>query len=215
VVVRDPLPPEVAFVSASALGQAVNGQVVWNLGTLEGREQKVVQVTARCVKMAPRIVNTAVVTADPSLQEQAEASLEIRGVPAYGLEIAKVGDPVQIGGRVTYKVTVTNTGSLPGNQVAIRALVPPEMKVAATDGPTRAQVQGNVVTFPAGDGLQPKQTWTYTIEADALKAGDVRFRVELRGSGLGGVPVIKEESTNIYPPANGNGAAPAPAPKGP
>jgi uncharacterized repeat protein (TIGR01451 family) len=211
VVLRDSLPPEVAFQSASALGQAVNGQVIWNVGTLEGREQKVVQVTARCVKMVPRIVNTAFVTADPGLQEQAEAALEIRGVPAYNLDVAKVGDPVPVGGKVTYKITVTNSGSLPGNQVEIRALVPAEMKVVATDGPTQAQVQGNVVTFPASDGLQPKQTWKYTIDVQAQKAGDVRFRVELRGSGLGGVPVIKEESTNIYPPANGNGAPPAPS----
>ena len=43
VVVRDQLPAEVAFTSATELGQFINGQVVWNVGTLPARGQKVVQ----------------------------------------------------------------------------------------------------------------------------------------------------------------------------
>jgi hypothetical protein len=59
------------------------------------------------------------------------------------------------------------------------------------------------------DALQPKQTLNYTIETLALQAGDVRMRVELGSSALT-TPVVKEESTSIYPPTNGTLPAPAP-----
>src|SRR5207237_8361348 len=136
VVVRDQLPPELEFMSATELGQFINGQVVWNVGALSPRGQKVVQVTARCKQLAPRAVNTAVVTAEPNLQEQAEAALEIRGLPAFTLEVTKLGDPVLVGGKVIYKIVVTNTGSLPGNQIQIMANLPKEMTVGTTHGPS-------------------------------------------------------------------------------
>jgi uncharacterized repeat protein (TIGR01451 family) len=197
VVIRDQLSPEVAFTSATELGQFINGQVVWNVGTLPARAQKVVQVTARCAQRTPRLVNVAVVTADPGVQEQAEAALEILGLPAYSLEVRKVGDPVPVGGKMTYQIAVTNTGSLPGTGVEIVARVPPEMQVANTSGPTKARVDGQNVLFPALESLQPKQTVSYTVEVLALRAGDVRFQAELRSSTLR-EPVIKQESTNIF-----------------
>jgi uncharacterized repeat protein (TIGR01451 family) len=211
VVVRDTLPPEVSFQNATELGQFINGQVVWNIGALPARTQKVVQVAARCMRIAPHAVNTAEVTADPGLQERADSVLEIRGVPAFLLEVTKAGDPALVGGKVVYKVAVTNTGSLPGNQVEVVATVPGELQVINSDGPTRAKIDKNQVLFPAIDALQPKQTVTYIIEAQALKPGDVRFRVELRSASLR-EPVIKEESTNIYVPPNGTGTAPAAPP---
>jgi len=216
VVVRDQLPPELEFMSATELGQFINGQVVWNVGALPPKGQKVVQVTARCKQLAPRAVNTAVVTAEPNLQEQAEAVLEIRGLPAFSLEVTKLGDPVLVGGKVVYKIVVTNTGSLPGNQIQITANVPKEMTVGTTDGPSNARIEGNRVIYPPVDGLQSRQAFTYTIEAAAQQPGDVRFQAELRATGLT-EPVSKQESTNIYPPPNGNGAAPAPGnqPPGP
>jgi uncharacterized repeat protein (TIGR01451 family) len=205
VAVRDQLPPEVTFVSATQAGQFINGQVVWNIGSLAGREQRVVQVTARCAVMAQRVVNTAIVTADPGLQEQGEAVLEIRGIPGFKFDVSKQPpDAVPIGGKVTYQIAVTNTGSLPANQVAISATLPKELRVTNSSGPnsTQARVEGDRVFFAPMDGLQPKQTFNYTIEAQALQAGDVRFRAELRSSSLA-EPVVKEQPTNIFDPANG------------
>jgi uncharacterized repeat protein (TIGR01451 family) len=203
VIIRDQLPAEVAFMNATGLGQQVSGQVVWNLGALAAREQKVVQLTAVCRQVTPRALNIAVVTADPGLEERAEAPLEIRAVPAYGLDVQKTGDPVQVGGRITYTVIVTNTGSLPGTQIEVRAVMPKELQVVNTDGPAKARQDGNSVIFPIVDSLPPKQTLTYTIDAQALQPGDVRVRVELRTATLRD-PLIKEQSTTIFV---GNGQA--------
>jgi hypothetical protein len=98
---------------------------------------------------------------------------------------------------------------LPGNQVEILAIVPPQMRVVNANGPSRPRIEGQRVTFPPVDALAPKQTLSYSVEVEALAPGDVRFRVELRTATLRD-PVIEEESTNIYAPSAGAGPAPAP-----
>jgi uncharacterized repeat protein (TIGR01451 family) len=210
VIVRDQLPPELVFTSATQGGQAVNGQVVWNLGTLQPGEQRPVQVTARCDKLTPRAVNVATATADPGLQARAEAAIEIRGLPAFRMEVVDTPDPVVLGGKMSYKIDVTNQGSLPGNQIVIVATVPNEMRVINANGPSKPIIEGQRVTFPPVDSLAPKQTLHYSIDVEALKVGDVRFQAELRTSTLR-EPVIEQESTHIIPVEPvAPGTAPAP-----
>ncbi len=209
VVVRDPLPPELVFLTATEGGQLTGSEVVWNLGNLQPGEQKVVQVTTRAARLTRQAVNAAVVTADGGLQERAEAAIEIRGVPALDFEVTKVGDPVALKDKVTYTIAVTNRGSLPANGVELSATVPIQMRLTGANGPSRQRVEGQKVIFPPINGVPPGQTVTYTIEVQALQPGDVRFPVELRAAILL-EPVIKEESTRIYDPANGTPPAAPP-----
>jgi uncharacterized repeat protein (TIGR01451 family) len=211
VVVRDQLPPDLGFVSATGGGQLNQNQVIWNIGTLQPREEKALQVTTNCLRITEKAINVAIATADPGLSVQAEAGVEIRGLPAFRLEVIDRPDPIEIGGRTTYTINVTNQGSLPGNQVQITAYVPKEMRVINARGPSTPRVEGNTITFPGVDSVQPKQTLEYTVEAEALQAGDVRFRAELRSQTLGNVPVIEEESTNIYDAGSSGRPQPPPA----
>ncbi len=199
VVVHDLLPPELSFVSATADGRLDGTQVTWNLGSLQPHEEKVLQLTTKCIKLTPRALNVATASADLGLQVQDEAPIEIRGLPAFRLEVVDVDDPVEVGGKTTYKIDVTNQGSLAGNQVAIAAIVPPEMKVMNATGPSAHQINGQQVTFAPVDSLAPQQTLSYTVEVEALRPGDVRFRTELRSTTLS-TPVVEEESTNIIAP---------------
>jgi len=100
--------------------------------------------------------------------------------------------------------------------VEIVAIVPKEMRILNANGPVQPRIEGQRVSFPPVDALAPKQSLNYSIDVEALQPGDVRFRVELRSLTLGNVPVIEEESTNIYAPVPGAGRinrpAPAPAP---
>ncbi|GIW81534.1 MAG: hypothetical protein KatS3mg105_3341 [Gemmatales bacterium] len=217
VVVRDQLPPELQFESATQGGQLVGGEVVWNLGTLQPNEQRQLQVTTRCRQMSPRALNVAVASADPGLEVQAEAAIEILGLPAYRLEVLDVDDAVEVGGKTTYRIDVNNQGSLPGSQVQVIAIVPPQMRIVRTNGPTQARVDGQRVIFEPVESLAPQQTLSYTIDVEALQPGDVRFRVELRSATLQ-QPVIEEESTTIYMPRPGAGRTTRrtpPAPIGP
>src|SRR5262249_23569487 len=75
---RYPFRGDVLFVNARGAAQLVKGQVVGTLGSAPPREQRRGRVPARSTAITPRIINTAIVTADPGLQEQGEAELEIR-----------------------------------------------------------------------------------------------------------------------------------------
>jgi uncharacterized repeat protein (TIGR01451 family) len=209
LVIHDKLPPELKFSSAGDDGLLLSsGEVEWKVGTLQPQEAKVVKLTTNCVKMAKEAVNVAVATADAGVRQEARASVEIVGIPAYRLQVEARGDPVEVGKRMTYQITVTNTGSLPANRVAVKAVVPKELKLVTVSGPSQETITGQTVTFAAVDGVQPKQTVTYTLEVEGLKPGDVRFRAELQGETLQ-QPVIKEASTTIYDPTSGaNGAPP-------
>jgi uncharacterized repeat protein (TIGR01451 family) len=207
VVVRDQLPPELAFVSATEGGQQVNGDVEWRIGTLEPKAQKVVRVMTNTSKITKQAVNVAVATADPNLHEEARAGLEIYGVPAYSFQVRAVGDPVvDLNKTIKYEITVINTGSLPANNVEVRAQIPKEMELVSADGPSKESVAGKTVTFAAVNGVEPQKTLTYTIRVKAVKAGDVRFQGELRAETLQ-TPVIKQEQTSIYDTNAKNGAA--------
>ena len=60
--------------------QSAENQVSWNLGILKPGEEKILQVETKCQKLARKALNVAVATADPGLQVQAEAAIEIIGV---------------------------------------------------------------------------------------------------------------------------------------
>lgn len=199
VVLKADLPPELALVGASDGAQAVANGVAWNLGTLQPKDQREVKVMTNPVRMAARVTPTATVSATPNLVARAQAELEIRGLPALSTRIEKVGDPVPVGGRITYHLLVTNTGTLPSNDVAIQATLPPELRFITSAGPTQGREKGGQVVFPPVNGLQPKQSIRYSIEAEALKIGDVRFEAKVSSDALASLgAVTKQESTRIY-----------------
>lgn len=203
VMVRDQLPPELTFVSATQGGTLNGGQVVWTLGTLQPHEDRILQVTTRCDKMTPRALNVAVASADPGLQVQSEAAVEILGLPAFRLEVDDEEDPVEIGGRTTYRIVVTNQGSLPGNDVKIVAVVPKQMRLVNATGPsqytTQNGPQGQRIEFAPVNSLPAGQALNYSVLVEALEVGDVRFRTELTSATLKDA-VIEEESTTIWNP---------------
>ena len=61
--------------------------------------------------------------------------------------------------------------------------------------------------------LPSGKTATYTIDAEGLKVGDVRFRVELRSQNSA-QPVIQEEATRVYDPTAPQRVPPPPPPAG-
>ncbi|MBX9678047.1 MAG: DUF11 domain-containing protein [Gemmataceae bacterium] len=213
VMVRDRLPAELEFVEASPSGQFVNGEAIWNLGNLGPREERTLKLVAKANQIAKQAVQIVQASTESGLKRDAQAILEIFGAPGLRLEMIDRGDPAPIGGKVQYTIEVTNTGTTPANGVEIRCLVPPQMKILSTKGPTKEAIQGPNVLFEKFDNLQPGQKIGFAIEVECKELGDVRFRTELRASSLE-TPVIEEESTRIYAPLapGGNPAGPGPIP---
>jgi uncharacterized repeat protein (TIGR01451 family) len=203
VVVRDRLPPELSFVQASQGGRfASSNEVVWDLGSLAAGETRHLQLTARAEQVAPRVVNSATLVAEPGVSEKAEAVMEIRGAPALRLEALDTQDPIEIGATTTYEISVTNTGTLAANGIRISATAPRQLRIVRAIGPGNVpgKIEGNQVVFPTVDGVQPGQSLLYSVVVEAVAEGDARFRVELRSSSLGPEPVSEEEATNVFRP---------------
>lgn len=202
LVVRNQLPAELTFVSADQGGTLTGTEVVWNLGAIQPGEQKTVQVRTTCAKMTPRALHVAVATADPGLRVQSEAAIQILGLPAFQLQVSDASDPVEVGGRTSYRIGVLNQGSLSGSQVQVKAVVPKQFRIINATGPMQPQINGNEIVYPPVAQLPAGQQLNYVVEVQALEPGDVRFRVELRGTELKD-EVIDEESTTIFAPAPG------------
>ncbi len=198
VVVRDKLPAEQQFLSATQGGQLVAGEVVWNIGNLNPHEERTLQLSTRALALTKAAVQSVTATADPGLRKDAQAPLEIYGLPALRTEMVDRGDPAKIGDKVGYDIKITNQGTVPATDIEVQATVPAEMKVLDTQGPTKPNIVGQVISFPKWASLEPGKTLIYTVEVEALKAGDVRFHMEVRSPVLESGPIIEEESTRIY-----------------
>src|SRR5207247_1946290 len=99
------LPPQLTFASADSGGQLDGGQVVWNIGALQPREEKLVHVTTHCNELAQKVINVATATADSGIQARAEAPIEIRGLAAFRVELIDLNDPLPVGEKTSYKIT--------------------------------------------------------------------------------------------------------------
>jgi len=210
VVVRDVLPPELTFQSASDGGILQGNQVSWPVGTLGPGERKALTVTTVCKAPAPQTTTVASVTAEPGIDTKTPRTLEIRGLPVVRIKVTDRDDPIDVGQQTQYRMEVTNQGSLPAEAVQVAAVVPDEMHVLGAQGPTTAKVDGQRVTFPALASLAPGQMVVYTVDVQAVKAGTVYFRAELTTSTMT-KPLVEEESTSVLP-VNGGAKPPATPP---
>ena len=213
VVVREQLPVELTFKNADANGQLNGGAVVWALGSLKPQESKVVQVTAICSQLTPAAVALATATAEPGLQAQDKSTIKVLGLPGFRVEVVDLLDPVPVGGKTTYKIDVTNQGSLAGDQVKIVARIPEQMTFLTASGPVKYAVEesGRRVVFEPINGVAPGKKLTYTVDCRADKVGNAVFHLEMSAAALS-KPVEEQEPTTIYQPGQGRAAAPVSTP---
>jgi uncharacterized repeat protein (TIGR01451 family) len=196
VVVTNPVPAQTTLVRASAGSQISGNQIQWKVGALEPGASRTLDVVLQA-QGGGRICNRATAVADRGLTQQQEVCTEFTGVPAVSLDVEDTEDPVEVGAATVYVINVHNQGTSPVTDVRIVATVPAELEVTQATGATAHRQQGQKVSFepltlPAGGDAR------YRIEVKALRAGDLRFRVELTAEQLKAGPVQQEESTTVY-----------------
>ncbi len=176
-------------------GKATRSEVVWTLGTIAPNESREVSVTMK--SSAPGMIrNTAVATADCA-EGSGKAMTVVEGIPAILLECVDLEDPIEIGGKETYVITVTNQGSAVGTNISILCTLPAEQQFVSAEGPTKESVEGKQVTFAPLPSLAPKKTAVYKVNVQGTEAGDVRFKVSLTSDQMT-TPAEETESTHIY-----------------
>jgi uncharacterized repeat protein (TIGR01451 family) len=200
VVVRDVLPGEVQFAQASPNAYLRGREVVWSLGRLQPGERRPLKLTAvgrgMNEKSTNRVFASALAGRNQRIDARAESVVSIQGLPALHLSVADRDDPIEVGARTAYRMVVVNKGTMSDRRVQLVGHVPANLKVLGASGPVNYQIIGQQVTFSPAETLAPGASITCTIEVEAVKAGDARFRGELTSASLT-EPVFKEESTNV------------------
>ncbi|MBN2448938.1 MAG: DUF11 domain-containing protein, partial [Lentisphaeria bacterium] len=194
VVVRDVITGGVGFVSADNGGVREGDAIVWRLGNLGAGQAKVLKATLNCDQIG-RVSNTA--TVSYCAEAAASCAFEVKGIPAILLECVDDPDPIEVGGQLTYSITVLNQGSAMGTNIAVTCTLPPEEEYVSSDGPTEAKVSGKAVTFAPLPSLAPQAKAVYHLQVKGVAPGDVRFRVDMKSDQIER-PVMETESTNIY-----------------
>lgn len=206
VVVRATLPPELK-VTASDNGTVGPGSIEWKVSELKSGEQKSFKLGGEAVKLAPQAGITVAALADAfsngttvgaPVEGKAEGALAIIGTPALSLELATPTGTVEAGKRVKYQVRVRNLGTVSARNVEVNCFAPPELKPVrgtSTGGEANIEKDGRVA-FPRIEELPPGQALTFTVEVDAERAGDARFRAEVKAAHLKS-PLKEEQATRV------------------
>jgi uncharacterized repeat protein (TIGR01451 family) len=213
-IIRANLPLEVNFLQASDGGKVVGGQVVWDLGTLNARQEKVLTLNGTCTRVATQAGLKVTATANPvgnrdgvartaglskpiGPEKSAEAPLQIIGIAALQLSVKDTDDPVNVGQRTSYTVRLKNTGTAPATKIAVTAFVPVQMRALRATGPGGlAKLDDLKATFPLIETLAPGAEALFIVDVEADKPGEARFRVEAASSTTK-QPIRAEEPTRI------------------
>lgn len=191
VAVTDTAPKPTTFVTAE--GATVDGQtatwIVPELGPTQSKTFKAVLTS----KVAGTYRNE-VAAAAMGMRDVAQASTIWRGMAALLIEVVDDNDPVQVGETTTYTIRVTNQGTADASNIGLSMKLSDQVKAVSGEGLTVNGQQMSISKLPT---LPPKQTSTYKITVQGVKAGDARLKVTLTADELT-TPVVEEESTHVY-----------------
>lgn len=192
------LPRELKFVSANNNGQfdAATHSVYWSLAELPPQETGTVTLTTLPLQAgdAKLLIKSR---AQQDLSDEEEEVVAIEGLAAISFQLHDASDPIEVEGKTTYEIRVTNQGTKAAGNVQLVALLPTEMKAVSADGPVRHHVEGQRVVFEPLKQLGPKADTTYHVTVQALQPGDLRLQVQLATNEIR-EPITKEESTRVY-----------------
>lgn len=197
VVLTDFLPPQVAFVSASAGGRLVGKDVQWALGNLPPGSQRTVQVVLRATT-AGQVNYRVSATAARDVTAQTDAARTFfKGGTGLTASVYAADNPVELGKNTSYVITVVNQGNVPDKDLTLKVRVPEQMEVVRTE-PAGARQTGQDITFETPT-LQGGASAEYRIHVRTRQAGEAGLQLELNAASLlGGGPVKREARTTIF-----------------
>ncbi len=129
LLLRDPLPEGLTFVSASNGGayNAPTREINWTLGSAQPGDSGSVTVQTRVAagtQPGAKLNNTATLSADNAQPVSASASLTVGGAPKLTIVKSADKDSVKPGETILYTIVVSNTGSGDALQVVVSDVLP-------------------------------------------------------------------------------------------
>lgn len=190
------LPQGGRSIQASNGGQVSGNQLTWNnLQVLQPGESIELRTG---IEASQEGAVSATVTADADCAQPASdtAQTALQAVGSLLLEVVDTNDPVPLNSNEIYRIKVTNQGDKADTNIRFVVTLPDEMDYADSRAAVQPQVQGKTITITI-PRIEPKGSETIEIQAKALSAGDVRFKVEMTSDQLTS-PVMETEATQLY-----------------
>ena len=113
------------------------------------------------------------------------------------LEVVDLEDPVRIGNRATYMISVTNQGSASSTNIRIACILEDNVQYVSSAGATASSLVGDTVRFIPLGSLAPQDKAVWRVVVSAVRPGDVRFKVIMNSDELTR-PVEESEATHLY-----------------
>lgn len=195
-VIENTIPDGVKSMKATAGARLSGRKIVWPIGTLPPRASKTVQVSFAPTRegVLSNYVSAGAYCADVVT---ASAQTTIKAIPAILLEVIDITDPVEIGTRTTYVITVTNQGSAPSTNIKIVCNMEDNVRYVSSNGSTSGTIENGTLTFAPLKTLRPKAKAIWRVIITALREGDTRFKTTMNADELGR-PVEETEATRVY-----------------
>jgi len=115
------------------------------------------------------------------------------------MQITDTVDPVAIGERTTYEVTIRNQSAITVHNVKIQINLPANVSFVSATGITAYSVSGQTVTFDPIATLSAERSAKFTVMVEAERAGDAICRASLTYAEFT-LPITAEEGTTFYAP---------------
>jgi len=196
VVIENDIPASVTSMKATAGAKLTGKKIVWPLGTLGPKASRTVHISFSPTKKGT-ITNNVRATAQCTEIMTASVQTVVRAIPAVLLEVIDVLDPVEVGGRTTYVIVVTNQGSAPSTNVSIVCGLEGNVRYVSSSGATNGSLENGTLAFAPLSRLAPKTKATWRVVITAVKPGDTRFKVTMNADELSR-PVEETEATRVY-----------------
>ena len=192
------LPKGLKFISANNSGQydARNHSVFWSLERLPAGGHGDVQIIVVPNEIGEKKLRVEG-RANLGLEHVHEHAVQVEALSELQFSVADTADPIEEGSDTGYEIRVVNKGSKAATNVQLVIEFPAELRPLGGDGPTRVTVSGQQLTIEPLARLSPNNQALYKIQAQGVRTGDPRIRVQLL-SDESPNPVLKEESTRVY-----------------
>jgi uncharacterized repeat protein (TIGR01451 family) len=196
VTVRCAHPPDMRPVRATQGGQPFRDSVQWVFRELKPGAVKELNVSLVTNTPGTRTVRFSV-KADKGSEQKTEVKTAFAGVPALSWD-TDVPGTIVAGKNMTYRVTVSNTGTSAAKATKLSVDLPENVDLVSTT-PVAGRGSGQnakMVIFPAYDIPAGKKT-TFRIEVRARAPGEARVVFQLTGEGVGLEPAEHRKTTTI------------------
>ncbi len=192
------LPRGMRFVEAESQGQYDQSQhaVFWSLEELPPSKAGSVKLTTMPIEPGEQRLRIEA-RADLGLAVAGEQIVQVEQSAELLHSVKDADEVIEVGSETTYLIKVSNVGTKAATNVRVAALLPPEIKGTAGEGPTKATGDATRILFEPLAKLNPQEEVIYKVQAQGVAPGDHIVRVQL-SSDEWPTPVTREESTRVY-----------------